>query len=116
MVGADNHIFTPQDPLDYILFEDYEIDKEIDIVVSGMDNDYTYSKLLLSSLYVNEQKCKLIATNDDVFINVNGRRYPCAGTLLATLMVAVQDKSALEIVGKPNDFGFKMIRDKFDLG
>ena len=54
MVGADNHIFTPQDPLDYILFEDYKIDKEVDIVVSGMDNDYTYSKLLLSSLYVNE--------------------------------------------------------------
>lgn len=116
VIGADNHIFTPQNPLDYLLFDDVEIDKEVDIVVSGMDNDYTYSKLLLSSLYVNELKNKLVATNDDIFINVNGRRYPCAGTLLATLMVSVQDKSALEVVGKPNEYGFKMIRDKFDLG
>ena len=116
VVGADTHIFPPQAPLLYDVFEVYQLDKEIDIVVAGMDNDFTYSKLALASLYINEQKCKLVATNEDVFINVNGRRYPCAGTLLASLMLSVQDKSALEVVGKPNPYGFKMIKDKFDLG
>lgn len=111
VVGADEHIFSPDDPILFDQFEVYELDKEIDIVVFGMDNDYTYSKLALAALYVNEQKCKLVATNQDVFFYVNGRRYPCVGPLLASLMISVQDKSVLEVVGKPNPFAFRLIRD-----
>lgn len=116
VVGADTHIFTPQAPLEYDVFEVYELDKEIDIVVAGMDYDYTYSKLALAALYVNERKCKLVATNEDAFVYINGRRFPCAGALLAPLILAVQDKSVIEVVGKPNAYAYKMISEKFNLG
>ncbi len=89
VVGADSHIYEPDVPIEYDTFEVYELDKEVDIVVCGMDNDFTYSKLAIAALYINEKKCKLIATNDDIFININGRRFPCAGTLLASLMLSV---------------------------
>ena len=67
----------------------YELDKEVDIVVSGMDNEFTYSKLAIAALYINEIKCKLVATNDDIYVNVKGRRFPCAGTLLSTLILSI---------------------------
>jgi ribonucleotide monophosphatase NagD (HAD superfamily) len=106
VIGADSHIFLPDKPIEYDTFEVYELDKEVDIVVSGMDNEFTYSKLAIAALYVNEQKCKLVATNDDIYINVNGRRFPCAGTILASLMLSITNKDVLELIGKPNPYTF----------
>jgi ribonucleotide monophosphatase NagD (HAD superfamily) len=74
-----------------------------------LDTEFTYSKLAIAALYINEQKCKLIATNDDAFVNVNGRRYPSCGSILASLKESLVDKSCLEIVGKPNSFGIDCI-------
>ncbi len=100
----------------YTELDTYELDQEIDIVVAGMDYDYTFSKLALASLYINERKCKLVATNEDSFVYINGRRFPCAGALLAPLILAVQDKSVIEVVGKPNPYAYQMMNEKFNLG
>jgi phosphoglycolate phosphatase len=86
------------------VFEDYVLDKNVGAVVFGLDTEFTYSKLAIASLYVNELNCKLVATNDDVCMIVNGRKYPSAGTILSSLLVSIKDKSKLELVGKPNPF------------
>lgn len=80
---------SPNTPIEYDVFEIYKLDKEVDIVVCGMDYEFTYSKLAIATLYVNEQKCKLIATNNDTFVNISGKRFPCAGALLASLLISV---------------------------
>ena len=86
------------------VFEEYELDKNVGAVVFGLDTEFTYSKLAIASLYVNELNCKLIVTNDDTFMNVNGRKYPSAGTLLSSLIISIKEETKVEIVGKPNPF------------
>jgi len=54
VVGAEDHIYHPDKPIEYDTFEVYELDKEVDVVVCGMDNEFTYSKLAIGALYINE--------------------------------------------------------------
>ena len=89
MIGADTHLYPPDDPLYCELFDEYKLDKQVGAVVFGLDIEFTYSKLLIATLYVNELGVKLFATNDDTCMIVNNRRFPSAGTLLASIMVGV---------------------------
>lgn len=89
VVGADEHIYPPDNPLHMDLFEAYELDQQVQAVVIGLDIEFTYSKLALAALYVNELNCKLIATNEDACMMVNGRRFPSAGLMVSSIMVGV---------------------------
>ena len=49
-------------------FNTYPIDEEVDVVLVGLDDSFTYTKLCLSSLYVQTAKAKFICTNDMPFV------------------------------------------------
>ena len=69
-MGADQHIFPPNDPIEYDVFDVYQLDQEVQAVILGLDTEFTFSKLALGALYINELNCKFIATNDDIYIDV----------------------------------------------
>ena len=92
-------------------FESLKLDPEVGAVILGLDPEFTYSKLCLASLYINEQKCKFIVTNTDKFVRVNGRHYPSCGTILASVLLTLTDKS-YELVGKPNQFAIEVIKEE----
>ena len=56
VLGADEHIFPPEQPISGRAFNDYELDPEVGAVVTALDTHFTYSKLAIASLYINEQK------------------------------------------------------------
>ena len=115
VVGADHHIYTTDQPLEMNDFEDYKLDLEVGAVVLGLDIEFTYSKLALASLYLNELKLPFIVSNEDMFTNVNGRKFPSCGTLLQSILITLRDKT-YEVVGKPNSFTIELLRKEFTLG
>jgi ribonucleotide monophosphatase NagD (HAD superfamily) len=84
-------------------FENYVLDPEVGAVVVGADFEWTFSKVCIASLYINELKTKLLVTNPDKFTRANGRKFPSCGTVLECLLITLRDKS-YELVGKPNPF------------
>ncbi len=65
-------------------FEKVEIDKDIKAVVVGLDTKFTYSKLCLASLYI-QAGAKFIATNDDAYDNIGGRKMAGAGAMVHSI-------------------------------
>ena len=45
-------------------FNKYIMDPEVKAVLVGLDQNFTYTSLALPSLYINNEKCKVICTNE----------------------------------------------------
>lgn len=63
------------------------------------DNNFTYTKLCLLSLYV-QKGVKFIGSNPDKYTMRHGHRMPGCGSMLACVEAASGKKP--EVVGKPN--------------
>lgn len=63
-------------------FEGYALDPEVKAVVVGLDTAFTYANLCIASLYIHCGGAKFIATNDDAYDMVNGRKMPGAGAMV----------------------------------
>lgn len=48
-------------------FNNYKLDEDVGAVLVGLDQDYTYTKLCLASLYIQTGKAKFITTNEEHF-------------------------------------------------
>ena len=109
MVGAEEHMFSPSEPIDMTSFENYVLDPEVGAVVMGNDTSFTMSKLCIASLYINQQNCKFVLTNTDKFTLINGRQFPGTGTLLQGILISLKNKS-YEVAGKPSPFTMKLLQ------
>ena len=78
--------------MDCEAYDNYELDPDIGAVVLGLDTSFNATKLQLATLYINEQKAKLIVTNADQFIPLKGMRYPGNGSLLASILLTTSLK------------------------
>ena len=96
-------------------FERYPIDPLIKAVVVGQDTQFTYAKLCLASLHISTGGAKFIATNNDAFDMVNGRRQPGAGAMVDSIKVTLsnpdgsRNNTEPEIIGKPNPYVIDLI-------
>ena len=76
--------------MDFSQFEKASVDPEIMAVVVGLDTEFTYSKLALASLYI-QAGAKFIATNDDAYDNINGRKMPGAGAMVYSIQTSLKN-------------------------
>jgi glycerol-1-phosphatase len=71
----------------------------VDLVVVGIDDDFTYARLRTASVLV-QRGAKLVATNADrTFPAADGELWPGAGALVAALEASTGVKA--EVIGKP---------------
>jgi glycerol-1-phosphatase len=71
----------------------------VDLVVVGIDDDFTYARLRTASVLV-QRGAKLVATNADrTFPAAGGELWPGAGALVAALEASTGVKA--EVIGKP---------------
>lgn len=54
-------------------------------MVVGLDTNFNYTKLSIASLYIHTGGCKFIATNDDAYDMVGGRKVPGAGAMVQSI-------------------------------
>ena len=65
----------------------------------GLDTNCTFAKLAVAALYINQMNVSLklfylrlqidlIVTNDDMFVDVNGRKFPSAGVPLSMILAS----------------------------
>ena len=73
-------------------FNKYEIDPEVSIVLVGLDQNFSYTNLCLASLYIQTAKCRFICTNMEPWININGKKYPGAGSIAEGLQLTLNNE------------------------
>lgn len=100
-------------------FQNLQLDPNVDCVVVGLDTGFSYQKLVLASLYV-QNGAKLVGTNEDGYDRIGGRNMPGTGCLLAAVERSLQQplddpcyKPTLNICGKPNADFMKSILQKY---
>ena len=84
--GADdNEGFTDGKYMGSSDFEHYQLDPEVKALIVGYDPKFTYAKLVIAALYLHSGNATFIATNDDAYDMIAGRRMPAAGAMLAAI-------------------------------
>lgn len=125
VIGAEQHIVSPDVYFNETMYDNYELDQDIGAVVYGLDTSFTYQKLLLASLYIREKNLPLVVTNDDRGTMTKGKVYPGAGSGLSSILTACSlrkgsshssssktEPGTFNLIGKPNPFAFNLIMDE----
>jgi phosphoglycolate/pyridoxal phosphate phosphatase family enzyme len=82
------------------------LDPDVKAVVVGMDTSFSYRKMAIASLYLQNGR-KFIATNPDSADRVPGGFYPEVGSLVAAIEMASGVKPT--VCGKPSDIMVKHV-------
>ena len=93
-------------------FESYALDQDTKAVVVGLDTNYTYAKMCIANLYLTQpdNSVRFIATNDDAYDMVNGRKMPGAGSMVQSIKLTLgPNPEGPEIIGKPNPYVVDLI-------
>lgn len=53
------------EPISIDSFNNFPMDKDIDVVLVAQDQNFNYTKLCLASLYIQNGKAKFICTNEE---------------------------------------------------
>lgn len=68
-------------------FENVQLDPEVGAVVVGIDYNFSYYKMAVASSYI-QAGAKYIATNEDKYIMVGGKKMPGGGTIVNAIAIA----------------------------
>ena len=85
----------------------FRCDPSVKAVVVGIDFNFTYKKLCIASLYI-QNGCKFIASNKDRNSGTGDTLVPGGGSIVKALETA-SGESAL-IMGKPSKFAMEIIK------
>lgn len=120
--GEDDHLFPVGDSdenksqvMTMKDFENFELDPTIQAVLVGLDTKFTYAKLAIASLYIHTGRAKFIATNEDAYDVVQGRRMPGAGAMIKSILFTLgeegenNERQKPEVVAKPNPYVVDLI-------
>lgn len=90
------------------------LDLEVRAVLVGFDEHFSYMKLNRALQYLCNPDCQFIGTNTDSRLPLEGgRAVPGTGCLLKAVETAAQRQA--QVVGKPSNFMFKCIANKYGL-
>ena len=64
------------------VYDNLELDPSVDAVLYGLDSEFTHQKMCLASLYIQERKVPLIASNQDKNALIAGKYFPGTGSML----------------------------------
>ena len=104
--GSPDFSFSESD------FDSFYVDPLIEGVVLGWDKSFTYKKLCIASLYLQNGRRPFIVTNRDCADKTpNGRLLPVTGSLAASIEMASGVKSVL--CGKPSKIAVSYILEQF---
>lgn len=118
--GKDLEGFTGN-PISIDSFNNFPLDKKVQAVLVALDQSFTYTKLCLASLYVSAGQARMICTNNDKNIVLNGQFYPGTGSIVDAIQVTLNNEygSQLdhepEFAGMPNPFIFDLIERDHDV-
>ena len=73
------------------VFDNYKLDPDVKAVVCGLDTKFTYAKLCIASLYIATGGARFIATNDDAYDLVQGRKMPAAKAMIDAIKFSLCD-------------------------
>lgn len=88
------------------------VQKGSDIVVAGLDRDFTYDKLAMALTELNNGAILLASNLDPTFPTELGER-PGAGAIVAAIEAASGKRAY--VIGKPNCFSLELIKEDFGL-
>lgn len=99
VIGNGPDLMTNTLP-DYVKAELPRMDREVEAVVVGFDEHFSFPKLFKAVNYLRNPSVKFIATNGDEKIDFPQFTFPDAGPIVAAIENATQKKAV--VVGKPS--------------
>lgn len=108
--------------LNFDQLQKYPIDRDVSAIIVGLDCNFTYSKLAIASLYLQQGKVELFSCNEDAFDVVYGKKMPSAGCIVKALLFGLNDEFSIDkreikstLIGKPNPYCWSLIQRDLDL-
>uniref|UniRef100_A0A8C1T5Q5 Glycerol-3-phosphate phosphatase n=1 Tax=Cyprinus carpio TaxID=7962 RepID=A0A8C1T5Q5_CYPCA len=93
---------------------DVPLDKEVQAVLVGFDEHFSYMKLNRALQYLCNPACQFVGTNTDTRLPLEGgKAVPGTGCLLRAVETAAQRQA--QVVGKPSSFMFECVASQFGL-
>ncbi|XP_016397928.1 glycerol-3-phosphate phosphatase-like [Sinocyclocheilus rhinocerous] len=90
------------------------LDKEVQAVLVGFDEHFSYMKLNRALQYLCNPDCQFVGTNTDTRLPLEGgKAVPGTGCLLSAVETAAQRQA--QVVGKPSNFMFECVASQFGL-
>ncbi|XP_043959049.1 glycerol-3-phosphate phosphatase [Gambusia affinis] len=90
------------------------LDPEVQAVVVGFDEHFSYMKLNRAMQYLTQKDCLFVGTNRDTRLPLEGgKAVPGTGCLLQAVETAAQRQA--QTVGKPSRFMFECVARRFGL-
>ena len=89
------------------VFQELDVDKDVNCVCVGIDLNYNYYKLCYGSICIDQNKAAFVCCDDDGYIMVGERKMPICGSVVRSI-AKVCDKEPV-ICGKPNPFVINLI-------
>eukprot|EP01017_Pseudomicrothorax_dubius_P002625 TRINITY_DN1015_c0_g1_i1.p1 TRINITY_DN1015_c0_g1~~TRINITY_DN1015_c0_g1_i1.p1 ORF type:complete len:290 (+),score=78.62 TRINITY_DN1015_c0_g1_i1:144-1013(+) len=94
------------------LFKDLTIDPELQAVVAAYDHNFNYYKLCYASLLIQEGR-PFVATNEDSYIVIGGRKLPGGGTVVRAIAKATETEPL--VIGKPNPYMCELVCETYSV-
>lgn len=99
---------------DFASVADSEIDPEVGCVLVGLDEHFSYKKMVKASTYLRDLNCIFLATNpDEVYPSNNSLMYPGAGCIVKSIEACTGRKAFM--LGKPSTYLSEVIEKTFQL-
>ncbi|XP_051958838.1 glycerol-3-phosphate phosphatase-like [Xyrauchen texanus] len=90
------------------------LDQEVQAVLVGFDEHFSYMKLNRALQYLYNPDCQFVGTNTDTRLPLEGgKAVPGTGCLLKAVETAAQRQA--QVVGKPSNFMFECVASRFGL-
>ncbi|NP_997891.2 glycerol-3-phosphate phosphatase [Danio rerio] len=90
------------------------LDQEVQAVLVGFDEHFSYMKLNRALQYLCDPDCQFVGTNTDTRLPLEGgKAVPGTGCLLRAVETAAQRQA--QVVGKPSNFMFECVASQFNL-
>lgn len=107
--GTDSADSGPMDEAAYTAFAP---DDAVEIVLVGLDHAISYRKLARAWQYLQNPRCRFLATNIDSSFPTHGKLFPGAGSMSAPLSYMLGGRTPLSL-GKPSQAMMDAIEANF---
>lgn len=92
--------------------QEFDVNHEIKAVIVSFDENFSFKKLMISSMLLERKDTLFVATNNSPYLMVGGKKYPGVGPLIATI-AKTSGRQPDIITCRPNPMMTFLLKENF---
>lgn len=94
------------------ILKNFDRNREIGAVVVSFDESFSFKKVMLSSMLLERKECLFIATNNNPYLMVEGKKHPGVGPLIAAIS-KISQRLPDVYTCRPNSLMIELAKESF---